>query len=78
MPAGVIRGPKSEQMWKRAKAVATQGYPGLETTNSDRFYAIVMTIYKAMCKKHGCAPADESTSLLLGRLEICEDINEYI
>lgn len=72
MPVGVVKGPKSEEIWKRAKGIATEGYPGLEASNSDKFYAIVMTIYKAICKKHGCSPSEERTSLLLGRLELCE------
>jgi hypothetical protein len=75
MPAGVVKGPKSEEIWKRSKKIAAEGYPGLETTNPDRFYAITMTIYKAICKKHGCSPSEERTSLLLGRLELCEAVD---
>lgn len=74
MPAGVVKGPKSEEIWKRAKVAATEGYPGLESSDSNKFYAITMTIYKAMCKKHGCTPSEERMSRLLGRLEEMIDL----
>ena len=73
MPAGVLKGPKAEEIWARAKRIASEGEPGLEANNPDKFYAIVMTIYKAICKKHGCSPSEERMERLLGRLEISEE-----
>jgi len=63
MPTGVIRGPYSETAWKRAKEAAAAEYPGVEQSDPNKYYAIVMTIYKAICKKHGCKPANESRTM---------------
>jgi hypothetical protein len=75
MPTGAIKGPNAEEIWKRAKKIAEEGYPGLKDSNSNKFYAITMMIYKAICKKHGCSPSEERTSLLLGRLELSESVD---
>ncbi len=45
MPAGFV---KDEAAWDKAKAAARKQYPDLG--ESDRFWAIVMTIYKNMTK----------------------------
>lgn len=71
MPAG-IRGPEAEKSWDRAKAAAKEQYPGLEAKNKDRFYAIVMTIYKSMCKNKACSPKKEGMSDILNRIELVE------
>lgn len=75
MPTGAIKGPKAEEVWTRSKRVASEGYPNLESSNPDRFYAITMSIYKAICKKHGCSPSEERTERLLGRLELSEAVD---
>jgi hypothetical protein len=72
MPVGAIRGPEAEKTWSMAKAAAKKQYPGLESKDKDKFFAIVMTIYKSMCKNKSCSPKRESMSVILGRLELIE------
>lgn len=43
MPVGVVRSYEDELAWERAKAIARRQYPEL---SGDRFYRVVMTIYK--------------------------------
>lgn len=77
MPVGVIKGPGSEAAWADAVKAAEEQYPGLKSENKDRFYAIVMTIYKNMCKNKGCTPKAESDlSMILNRIELFEDAVE--
>ena len=45
MPVGVVRTPEDEIAWERAKARAREQYPDV---SGDRFYRIVMSIYKKM------------------------------
>jgi hypothetical protein len=45
MPVGVVRTMEDEIAWERAKAAARKQYPDL---TGDRFYRVVMTIYKKM------------------------------
>lgn len=78
MPVGVIKGPDSEVVWKRAKEAAQEQYPGLKGKDKNRFYAIVMTIYKNICTKHNCTPKAESDmSMILNRIELFESCSEY-
>ena len=72
MPAGAIRGRNAERIWKKATVVAREQYPGLKSKDSDRFYAIVMTIYKSMCKNKACSPKREGMSGILSRIELVE------
>jgi hypothetical protein len=77
MPVGVIKGPESEAIWKRAKEAAQEQYPDLKRKDKNRFYAIVMTIYKNMCTKHNCTPKSESDmSMILNRIELFESYSE--
>ncbi|MEJ2293275.1 MAG: hypothetical protein P8Y23_00725 [Candidatus Lokiarchaeota archaeon] len=71
MPTGVIKGPESEAIWARAVKTTEEQYPGLKGKDKNKFYAIVMTIYKNMCTKHKCTPKNESDmSMILNRLEL--------
>ncbi len=45
MPVNVVRTPEEEIAWERAKARAHEEYPN---ATGDRFYRIVMAIYKKM------------------------------
>ncbi|MGO9606499.1 MAG: hypothetical protein ACLQAT_24430 [Candidatus Binataceae bacterium] len=45
MPVGVVRTPEDEIAWERAKSRAREEYPDV---TGDRFYRIVMAIYKKM------------------------------
>jgi hypothetical protein len=45
MPVSVVRTPEDEIAWERAKARAREEYPDV---TSERFYRIVMAIYKKM------------------------------
>jgi len=45
MPVNVVRTREEEIAWGRAKARAREEYPD---ASGDRFYRIVMTIYKKM------------------------------
>jgi hypothetical protein len=45
MPVNVVRTPKEEIAWERAKARAQEEYPDV---TGPRFYRIVMAIYKKM------------------------------
>jgi hypothetical protein len=78
MPAGAIRGKESEKTWGLAVKAAKEQYPGLKSKDSDRFYAVVMTIYKSMCKNRACSPKRESMSDLLCKLELLEGANGKI
>lgn len=45
MPVNVVRTPEEEIAWERAKARAREEYPD---ATGERFYRIVMAIYKKM------------------------------
>jgi hypothetical protein len=45
MPVNVVRSLEEEQAWERAKEIARQEYPHAQ---GERFYRIVMGIYKRM------------------------------
>ena len=47
MPTNVVHNKRDEKLWNRAKAAARKQYPYI-SEDSDRFYKIVMTIYKNM------------------------------
>lgn len=81
MPASSIKGPHAEEAWKRAKKQVEKQYAGKVSKGSDRYYQLVMHIYKSICAspKHDCTPTikthpssrkrDESMEKLLNRLE---------
>ncbi|HCK99512.1 MAG TPA: hypothetical protein DHW42_05330, partial [Candidatus Marinimicrobia bacterium] len=48
MPTNLVKTDKDEKLWQKAKAIARKQYKVSE--DSDRFYAIVMGIYKKMSK----------------------------
>ena len=73
MPSSVVKNLEDEKYWKEAKRVTREQYPDLESKDKNRFYAVVMSIYKNMCKNKGCAVKKESMSSLLNRLE--ESVN---
>lgn len=73
MPVGAIKGPDAEKVWERAVAQADKGYPGLKSSNPDKFYAITMTIYKKMCTKHNCSPKAEGLGSLIRKLELLSE-----
>jgi hypothetical protein len=60
MPAGFVSGPEGEKQWERAKKAAKEQYGDIEKSNPDKFFALVTTIYKAMCEKHNCGTKGES------------------
>ncbi len=45
MPVSVVRTAEEEAAWERAKEIAREQYPDV---SGDRFYRIVMAIYKKM------------------------------
>ena len=61
MPVNVVRTPEEEIAWERAKARAREQYP--EATG-ERFYRIVMAIYKKMAhyQPHSSAAADRASA----------------
>lgn len=67
-----LKGPDAEKIWARASKQAMDQYPGLKSKDPDRFYALVMTIYKSMCTKHACMPKAESRSRSMK--EMIEDL----
>lgn len=52
-----LRGKDSEAAWERAKKIVSDEYgKGLKDSDPNKFYALVTTIYKNICKneKHHC------------------------
>ncbi|MEA3400819.1 MAG: hypothetical protein U9R79_06170 [Armatimonadota bacterium] len=47
MPANVVKTKRDEHLWEKAEAEAREGYPDVDQ-DSDRFWSIVMGIYKRM------------------------------
>jgi len=46
-----VSGPDGEKAWKKAKGIVGKEYgAGLEKSNPDKFYSLVTTIYKNVCK----------------------------
>lgn len=73
MPSNAISGPDAEKIWDRASEQASNQYGNLKVSNPDKFYSIVMSIYKNMCTKHNCTPKNESDmSMVLRKLELLE------
>jgi hypothetical protein len=67
MPVSVVKTPEEEIAWERAKARARVEYP--DATN-ERFYRIVMAIYKKMAhyqpqseRHHGSALVQRSRTM---------------
>ena len=62
MPVNVVRTPEEELAWEHAKARAREQYP--EATTGERFYRIVMAIYKKMAhyQSHSSAAADRAAA----------------
>ncbi len=60
MPPETVKGPESEENWKKAKGIVDEEYPGLKSEDEDRYYATVMSIYKKMCKNSACSTKAES------------------
>jgi hypothetical protein len=52
MPA-IVRSPEEEADWNRAKEIVRKEYPGVETEEKEKFYALVTTVYKSIRKGHG-------------------------
>jgi len=75
MPNSAIKGKDSEKVWGNARSAADKQYPGLSSKDPDKYYAIVMTIYKKMCTKHSCTPKSESLESVLERLEMLEGVS---
>lgn len=63
MPTNAVRGPEGEEQWERAKKAAIDQYGDISKSDPEKFYSIVMTIYKSMCTKHKCSPKAESISM---------------
>jgi hypothetical protein len=61
MPVSVVKTPEDEIAWERAKARAREQYP--EATG-DRFYRIVMAIYKKMAhyRPYSSAASDRAAA----------------
>lgn len=87
MPAGLVRGKEGEKAWERAKQIVRKNYPDLanvdKTTKDrklkDRFYALVVTLYKSVCKspKYQCEMVGGQMYQLLTRLEAQADAPNY-
>lgn len=60
MPVNVVKTPEDEVAWQRAKARAREEYP--EATG-DRFYRIVMAIYKKMTHYHPHLSTDRAAAV---------------
>jgi len=46
-----IKGPDGEKAWEKAKKIVAKEYgAGLKKSDSDKFYSLVTTIYKNVCK----------------------------
>jgi len=63
-PAGLVK-PGQEGEWKRAKAAASQQYPGMEAKDKDRFYAVTNTIFGSMTGRRKEESMTERTANLL-------------
>jgi hypothetical protein len=51
MPASFVKTSDGEKAWKKAKGIVQKEYgAGLEKSNPDRFYSLVTTVYKSVCK----------------------------
>jgi hypothetical protein len=61
MPVNVVRTPEEEIVWERAKARAREQYP---KATGERFYRIVMAIYKKMAhyRPHSSAATDRASA----------------
>mgnify|MGYP001822898733 CR=1 FL=1 len=75
MPA-FVKGPDGEKAWGRASAEAEKQYPGLKDSDPDRFYAIVTTIMKNICKsdKYDCGGFGESRGTMRDMINRLEEV----
>jgi hypothetical protein len=62
MPA-FIKTKEDEALWKRSKAATIDQYGDIEKSDPEKFFSIVTTIYKNMCKKGGCSPFKNEANL---------------
>lgn len=69
MPAGLVKGKDGERAWEKAKSIVRKQYPALSENGKgkDRFWALVTTVYKSVCKSPDYAC--EGMSGLLDRLD---------
>ncbi len=73
MPA-FVKGPDGEKAWKKAKGIVEKEYGDIEKSDPDKFFALVTTVYKSVCKSpdFNCGEATEgavSMGSLIERLE---------
>lgn len=65
MPANLVKGPDGEEAWKKAMSIVRDQYPDLDPDggDSDRFYALVTTVYRSVCKsdKYSCTDSSEES-----------------
>ena len=47
MPSNVVKTARDEKLWELAKKIVAKNYPDV-TVGSDKYYALVMGIYKKM------------------------------
>ncbi|HTR60758.1 MAG TPA: hypothetical protein VMH37_03580 [Candidatus Binataceae bacterium] len=59
MPVNVVKTREDEIAWERAKARAREEYPDL---TGDRFYRVVMTIFKKMAHRETHVPASQKAA----------------
>jgi hypothetical protein len=61
MPLNIVRTPEEELAWEHAKARAREQYP---QATGERFYRIVMAIYKKMAhyQPHSSAAIDRASA----------------
>lgn len=85
MPASFVVGKYGEKAWKRAKDLVDNEYGAeLEESDPEKYYALVATIYKNICKspKHDCAvkgEKKESELISIGNLiEKANDRNAMV
>lgn len=77
MPASSVKGPEGEKAWKRAKEIVRMSYPDAKE-DSDKFWALVQTIYKDVCKsdKYNCESLQKNSSSPK-MSEVLERLNGY-
>jgi hypothetical protein len=68
MPA-FIKTKEDEELWQRAKDAVVDQYGDIEKSDPEKFFSIVTSVYKNMCKKHECSPfKNESISRKISEL----------
>ena len=70
MPANLVRGPDGEKAWERAKEIVREQYGDIEKSDKDRFYALVTTVYKSICKSpdYNCRVGEDIRPGTMGEL----------